>query len=518
MRTILTSVFLWISEIFLDRRPFFYNHRRMEISVVYPNQLFAEHPVIRSGKPVFLLEDPLFFGTDSEQPLKFHAKKIILHRASMKRYAAGFEDINYVELPKEPCRSDELLEKVVPEEVRKISCVDPTDYLLERRLRRFCEKRGIELSLLESPMFVTPDEWMNETMDGMKKPFMKTFYEAQRKRMDVLMDGDKPEGGKYSFDIENRKKLPKTVAIPEAYLPLQHEEIKEAASWVKERFPNALGQTHGFQYGICRKDAFDALELFLKERFQLFGDYEDAISVNHRVAFHSVLTPYLNIGLITPQEVVDRVLEYVAQGDVIPLNSLEGFFRQVIGWREFMRIIYLRHGVFERKENFWNFKRNMPQSFYDGTTGIDPIDHIINALHEDAYCHHIERLMVLGNFMMLCRIDPDEVYKWFMEFFIDAYDWVMVPNVYGMSQFADGGIFATKPYLSGSNYIRKMSDFKKGEWCDVWDGLFWTFVEDHRDFFLKNYRMAQMARLHDRMTNDKKIAYRENAARFLAKL
>ena len=142
MRTILTSVFLWISEIFLNRRPFFYNHRGMEISVVYPYQLFAEHPAIRSGKPVFLLEDPLFFGTDSEQPLKFHAKKLMLHRASMKRYAAGFEDINYVELPKEPCRSDELLEKVVPEEVRKISCVDPTDYLLERRLRRFARREG----------------------------------------------------------------------------------------------------------------------------------------------------------------------------------------------------------------------------------------------------------------------------------------------------------------------------------------------------------------------------------------
>jgi len=183
-----------------------------------------------------------------------------------------------------------------------------------------------------------------------------------------------------------------------------------------------------------------------------------------------------------------------------------------------MRIIYLRHGIFERKENFWKFTRKMPQSFYDGTTGIDPIDDVIQALHEDAYCHHIERLMVLGNFMMLCRVDPDEVYQWFMEFFIDAYDWVMVPNVYGMSQFADGGIFATKPYLSGSNYIRKMSNFKKGPWCDVWDGLFWTFVEDHYDFFLKNYRMAQMARLHDRMTDEKKKTHRENAARFLAKL
>ncbi|MFT6595142.1 MAG: deoxyribodipyrimidine photolyase-related protein [Akkermansiaceae bacterium] len=490
----------------------------MEVSLVYPHQLFATHPAIELGKPIILVEDPLFFGTDSEQPLRLHAKKLMLHRASMKRYAAGLEKVTYIELPEEPCRSDELLEKAMSKKVKEITCVDPVDYLLERRLRRFCEGRGIALILLESPMFVTPDAWMNETMDGMKKPFMKTFYEAQRKRMNILMDGNKPEGGKYSFDAENRKKLPKTIAIPEPYGPPLHEEVKEAEAWVRERFPDALGLTHGFQYGISHDDASEALELFLRERFKLFGDYEDAISMNHKVAFHSVLTPYLNIGLITPQEVVDRVLEFAGESDAIPLNSLEGFIRQVIGWREFMRIIYLRHGIFERKENFWKFTRKMPQSFYDGTTGIDPIDDVIQTLHEDAYCHHIERLMVLGNFMMLCRVDPDEVYQWFMEFFIDAYDWVMVPNVYGMSQFADGGIFATKPYLSGSNYIRKMSNFKKGPWCDVWDGLFWTFVEDHYDFFLKNYRMAQMARLHDRMTDEKKKTHRENAARFLAKL
>ncbi|MEP4077979.1 cryptochrome/photolyase family protein [Haloferula sp.] len=490
----------------------------MTISLIYPHQLFPKHPALKREAEVFLLEDPLFFGTDSEQPLRLHRKKLVLHRASMKRYAAGLKKLTYVDLPAESCRSDQLLEQVVPAKVTRIVCVDPADYLLERRIRRFCEGREIELELLESPMFVTPDDWMNETMGRMKRPFMKTFYEAQRKRMKVLMDGDQPEGGKYSFDADNRKKLPKSVEVPAAYVPPTHDEIEEAATWVESRFPDALGTVEDFEYGICRKDALEALELFLEERFSLFGDYEDAISSSHRVAFHSVLTPYLNIGLITPQEVVDRALEFAGEKENIPLNSLEGFIRQIIGWREFMRIIYLRHGVFERKENFWGFKRPMPDSFYDGTTGIEPIDHVIRGLKQSAYCHHIERLMVLGNFMMLCRIDPDDVYRWFMEFFIDAYDWVMVPNVYGMSQFADGGIFATKPYLSGSNYIRKMSDFKKGDWCETWDGLFWTFVEDHHEFFRKNYRLAQMARLHDRMSDEKKQAHRDNAERFLAKL
>lgn len=490
----------------------------MTVSLIYPHQLFSDHPVIKVEGEVFLIEDPLFFGVDSEQPLRFHRKKLMLHRASMKRFAKDVENLNYVELPMKECRSDQLLERVVPRETKRIVCVDPVDYLLERRIRRFCDRRGIDLKILESPMFVTPDAWMNETMDGMKKPFMKTFYEGQRKRMEVLMDGDQPEGGKYSFDAENRKKLPKNVEVPDAYLPPDHEEIEEAREWVDSRFPGALGASDDFEYGISREDAMEALELFLKERFSLFGDYEDAISSCHRVAFHSVLTPYLNIGLITPQEVVDRVLEFAGEKESIPLNSIEGFIRQVIGWREFMRIIYLRHGVQERTENFWGFKRSMPDSFYDGTTGIDPIDHVIKGLHQSAYCHHIERLMMLGNFMMLCRIDPDDVYRWFMEFFIDSYDWVMVPNVYGMSQYADGGIFATKPYLSGSNYIRKMSDYRKGDWCEVWDGLFWTFVEDHHDFFLKNYRMAQMARLHDRMSEEKKKNHRDNAERFLANL
>ncbi len=491
----------------------------MELALIYPHQLFANHPALKKGRQALLIEDPLFYGTDSEHPLRLHAKKLILHRASMKRYFKGLDHADYIEVPNEPCRSDELLEKAVEAQVTKLVMVDPVDYLLERRIRRFVAQRGILLEVLPSPMFLTPDDWMAETMDGMKNPFMKKFYEAQRKRMGVLLEEDgKPEGGKWSYDLDNRKKLPKKIPIPEPYSPPNHPEVVEAQAWVKERFPEALGQRYSFHYGISREDSIEALELFLKERFEQFGDYEDAISTSHKVAFHSVLTPYLNIGIITPQEVVERSLEYASDSGKVPLNSLEGFIRQIIGWREFMRIIYLRHGVYERKENFWGFTRKMPTSFYTGTTGVEPIDHVIKSLQEEAYCHHIERLMVLGNFMLLCRIDPDDVYRWFMEYFIDAYDWVMVPNVYGMSQFSDGGVFATKPYLSGSNYICKMSDFKKGEWAAVWDGLFWTFIEDHHAFFLKNYRMAQMARMHDRMDEEKKETHRENAKKFLASL
>jgi deoxyribodipyrimidine photolyase-related protein len=489
-----------------------------ELALVFPHQLFSKHPALKSGRPAILIEDPLLFGTDSEQPLAFHAKKLILHRASMKRWAKGRE-IAYISLPDQPSRTDLILAEHVPANIRTLICVDPVDYLLERRLRRFAEKRSLTLKLLRSPMFLTPDDWMNSTLDGMKKPFMKPFYEAQRNRMELLLEPDgTPIGGKWSYDAENRKKLPKKQAVPAPYSPGIHEEVDAARKWVSKRFPNAPGSKENFSYPTSRSEALDAMALFFKERFKLFGDYEDAISTRTRVMFHSVLTPSLNLGLITPDEVVEAALNAAGKKPSIPLNSLEGFIRQIVGWREFMRIIYLRHGVMERKENFWNFTREMPRAFYDGTTGIAPIDHAIHALLEDGYTHHIERLMILGNFMLLCRIHPDAVYRWFMELYIDAYDWVMVPNVYGMSQFADGGVFSTKPYISGSNYVRKMSDFPKGDWCETWDGLYWTFIEDHRDFFASHYRLSMMPRQLDKMTDEKRSQHRRNASMFLTQL
>jgi deoxyribodipyrimidine photolyase-related protein len=225
----------------------------------------------------------------------------------------------------------------------------------------------------------------------------------------------------------------------------------------------------------------------------------------------------LNIGLLDPQYVIDRVL-YKAAHSEIPMNSLEGFIRQIIGWREFMRGIYHHPGNEIRNGNFWNFTRPLPQSFYDGSTGIPPIDRVIRQLLNDGYCHHIERLMVLGNFMILCRIKPDEVYRWFMEMFVDSYDWVMVPNVYGMSQFADGGTFTTKPYISGSNYILKMSDEPKGPWCPIWDALFWTFIGDYTPFFLKNPRLSMMARSWAKQTVEKQDSHRKIADDFLVNL
>ena len=221
--------------------------------------------------------------------------------------------------------------------------------------------------------------------------------------------------------------------------------------------------------------------------------------------------------LLSPKLIIDETIDFYKKNN-IPINSCEGFIRQIIGWREFIRGVYSVKGVQERTKNFWNFRNKIPICFYNCTTGIYPVDNTIKKINDSAYANHIERLMIIGNFMLLCEIDPDEVYKWFMEMFIDSYDWVMVPNVYGMSQFADGGLMSTKPYISGSNYILKMSNYKKGSWCEIWDALFWSFIDNKREFFIKNPRMRMMVSSYDKMKQSKKDNIVDISEKFLLKI
>jgi len=493
----------------------------MDLALVFPHQLFDPHPATSPGREVLLLEDPLFFGADKRWPLRLHVQKLVLHRASLTAFAevlrkAGHR-VRYARCPNAARNTEDLLEKHVPRNVTALWMADPVDDLLGRRVTRFAAGRNLSLHVLPTPQFLSPADFLHEQFPAGRKPFMARFYQAQRKRMGVLLEKDgSPLGGQWSFDAENRQRLGRGVVVPEPRWPSRSDVVWQAMEEISGEFPDAPGSMEGFVYPVTHAEAEAWLEDFLQWRLPAFGHYEDAISTRHRVLFHSLLTPCLNIGLLNPELVIKRAIEHAKNNDV-PLNSLEGFVRQVIGWREFMRAMYDRHGRTMRVQNFWGFKRRMPKAFYDGTTGIEPVDHVIRAVNDTAYCHHIERLMILGNFLLLCRIHPDEVYRWFMEMFIDAYDWVMVPNVYGMSQFADGGLFTTKPYFSGSNYVRKMSDFPAGPWCEVWDALFWTFIADHRDFFLKNPRLNMMARTCDKL-GAKLTQHREVAAKFLAQL
>jgi len=491
----------------------------MDVALIFPNQLFWPHPAIAPGRSIFLVEDPLFFGGDARWPANMHRQKLLLHRASMQAFAVRVRQegvkVEILTAQGPGATTGRILEAGVPRSASALHWVDPVDDVLSGRLKKFSESRNLPAHVYETPQFLTPPAFLDECFGGARKPFMARFYERQRRRMNILVSDDgEPLGGQWSFDSDNRKRLPRDVVVPA--VPAVRQDFPSLAGGVVADFPGSLGQEVPFGYPVTHEAAEKWLDEFLKIRLGGFGAYEDAISVRHTVLFHSVLTPALNIGLLTPEQVVNKTLAY-ASSRRVPLNSLEGFLRQIIGWREFVRAMYERYGRRMRTTNFWGFERRMPRAFYDATTGIEPVDHVIRGVLATGYCHHIERLMVLGNFLLLCRVHPDDVYLWFMEMFIDSYDWVMVPNVYGMSQYADGGIFTTKPYISGSNYVLKMSDFRRGPWCEIWDALFWTFVADQRDFFLRNPRLAMMARLSDKR-GEAMAGPRRVAEKFLAKL
>jgi deoxyribodipyrimidine photolyase-related protein len=352
-----------------------------------------------------------------------------------------------------------------------------------------------------------------------KKHYHQTdFYVLQRKARKLLLDADrKPLGGKWTFDAENREKFPKTERVPSFPFPAQNNWVKEAAEYVNQHFPGNYGETDAFIFPVNRNDSLQWLDEFLEKRFEKFGVYEDAMVAKENYLYHSVLTPMLNIGLLQPGEIVNAALNKASEKE-IPLNSLEGFIRQIVGWREFIRLVYEREGRKQRTTNYWGFTRKIPPQFWTGETGIEPVDIVVKKLLKTSYNHHIERLMVMGNFFLLCEFDPDEVYRWFMEMYIDAYDWVMVPNVYGMTQFADGGLMTTKPYISGSNYLMKMGDWPKGDWQAIWDGLFWRFMHVHRDFFLKNPRLGMLVNTFDKMSEEKRELHLRNAGGFLEQL
>ncbi|AII43447.1 photolyase [Synechococcus sp. KORDI-100] len=491
----------------------------MEITLVYPHQLFAEHPSIQSGRPVALIEDPLFFGTDHEWPQLVHRQKLLLHRASMQAYAEtlrskGFDVVlQHHHLARDTATHLQLL---LEQGYRIFHLANPVDDLLERRLHAALKPFGGSAVIAPTPMLLTPQAVIDEHFSSGKKPFMARFYEMQRRRLNLLLEPDGgPLGGRWSFDAENRKKLPKGIVVPPEPEDSLPATLQTQAEQIGAESLPGIGSCDGFAYPVTHAAAEAWLDQFLEQRLSQFGAYEDAISSQHRVMWHGVLTPMLNCGLLTPQQILDRTLARAESGDV-PLNSLEGFVRQIVGWREFMAAMYRRHGVEMRNGNFWDFEdRPIPQAFYTASTGLPPIDDAIRHALETGYCHHIERLMLLGNLMLLCGFHPTRIYTWFMELFVDAYDWVMVPNVYGMSQFADGGIFTTKPYLSGSNYVRKMSDYRKGDWCDIWDGLFWSFIKQHESFFRGQYRLAMMARNLDRMAPDILLSHQRRAQQFL---
>lgn len=485
-----------------------------EIFLIFGDNLFPISYFEKHKKLTFLMIE----GPDLFNHFNYHKLRLaFLQSASRHKYIElkeqGF-DIERIYLSDESLSAsycDRLRSYCLKNKIKKIHSFGKEDKFFHHAIVDLCRVMSVDYITYNSPLFLNSHDDFKQYLLKHKRPFMKFFYEESRRRFNVLVDKEKkPVGGKWSFDEDNRHKLKKNTIVPKINFTAVDSITLEVIQEINKLYADHPGELselgEDFYFPVTRNDAISWLEQFFQYRLHSFGEFEDAISKEHDFIFHSVLSPLLNVGLLTPSEVINKSLNY-AKLNKVPINSLEGFVRQILGWREFIRGIYHNFSEVQERNNFFNHNRKLTSAWYEGTTGIDPLDHVIKKVMRLGYLHHIERLMILSNLMLLCEINPTEVHRWFNEMFVDSMDWVMGPNVYGMGQFSDGGIFATKPYISGSNYILKMSDFKEGEWTKEVDALYWSFIFKNRDFFLSNPRLSMMVRILDKMDNEKRNAH-----------
>jgi len=471
--------------------------------LVLPNQLFVAEIKELDIDRIYIYEHPAFFTK-----FKYNKKKLMLHRASMKNFFEKLKkdfDIVYIDYREkiEDCFA----------EINNIKLFDPVNKEIRKQIVNLAFSTSLKLKIMESPNFLTTMKTNNQYFEE-HDYYHQEYYKMQRKRLNILLDNDdNPEGGKWSFDAENRKKFPKQINIPP--IPkFNNEFISEAADYVEKNFEDNPGNTENFIYPTDHNEAESLLNNFLENKLTYFGDYQDAFDERIDIGFHSLISSSLNIGLINPEKIVEKTLQFYKDNPETPLNSVEGFIRQIIGWREYIRALYELEGDKMLKSNFWGNEQKLNEKFYQAETAIKPFDDCLNKAVETAYCHHIERLMVLGNVFLLSEINPQEVYSWFMEMFIDAYEWVMVPNIFAMSQFSYTEMM-TKPYISSSNYIKKMSHYSGDKWEKIWDGLYWRFINNNKDKLADISRMGLMLSLIDRMDKKKLEKHLESAEEFL---
>ena len=486
--------------------------------IILGNQLFDPKLLKKNNcNEVFMAED---FGLCRE--FKYHKSKIYLFLAAMREYRdellKNSIKVNYFELDQ---RTDELeyvdflIDFLKNKKIQEINIYEIEDKPFELKFLKKLAQNQIEVKITKSPMFLFSREEFIQMAKGKKTYRMASFYQKARKKLNILIDETgNPVGGKWSFDEDNRKKIPKNVEPPleiKSVLSKNHHQLVET---INQHFKNHPGSLDNIWFPVQRLEAKKQLRNFLKDKFKDFGTYEDAMIEGGNFLYHSCLSALLNIGLLTPDEVISETLKF-SEKNSIPLNSLEGFIRQIIGWREFIRGIYHAEGVNQSNSNYWNNSKKLTSSWYDGSTGIEPLDDCIKTTLKDGYIHHIPRLMIISNIMNMCGVHPKEIYKWFMEMYIDSSEWVMVPNVFGMATYSDGGLMSTKPYTCGSNYVLKMSNYKKGDWCDKLDGIYWSFTEKNRKFYEGNPRLSLLTRSLDKLDPERKKRIFKAAKEFI---
>lgn len=449
------------------------------IFLVFPNQLFYSNLIkLKNIDKIYLVEDPRYF-TD----FNFHNMKLVYHRSGLKYLESKLKKkfkVEYIEFNKV---NNDFYKKI-----KNAKCYDPVDYKLEKKLKKIKN-----LEILDNPNFLLDQDDILH-FKNKKKIDHDSFYQYMRKKMDILMKDDKPVKGKWSFDEKNRKPFPKKkLDIEDNPTVRKNKYIKEAISYVEKNFNN-----YGCKeliYPINEKKSEEWLEFFLKNKLEKYGPYQDAVNTDIPFGYHSVISPMMNIGLLTDKKVINISKEYYQKNkNKIPINSYEGFIRQIIGWRNYVYLYYKLYGEKMYKMNYLKHNNKLSNRWWEAKTNIPILDRIIENINKNAYAHHIERLMFLGNFLLLCQINPKDVHKIFMEWTIDAYDWVMVPNVMGMSQYADGGKMMTRVYFSSSNYVQKMSretKKKNDEWWKDWDAVYYYFISKHEKVLKDNYATSR---------------------------
>lgn len=481
------------------------------VLLLYPHQLYSLDKLPKT-EMVLLIEDPLFFGTDPERPLRLHKQKLILQRASMRRYVeevlwpAGYKT-EYMDTDVFMDTGD-VLDRVSKAE--QVYAIDPTDDLLTKRLLQARRERTDlpTLTFLPSPNFYLKEQEVRQYFNERHKYPFAEFYQWQRERFNVLIGDDyKPVGGKWSYESKVRVKPAADVNFPSFPVFGDNKYVAEAISWTEKHFPDNPGSTD-FIWPTSHAEAQLWLEDFLEKRIDGYSQYENSLSGRSPWLHHSLLQSSLNIGLLSPQEVVSAALKRHASRPV-PLESLESFIRHILGWREYIRGIYLSHSTSMRDFNPFNQHRKPTGSWYSGTTGLVPLDDLVKKVHKHAYGHNAERQMIAGNLMLLCNIQPEQMYRWYQELFIDAHDWTVLPAVYQSLKVGAGNISPFgAPYVCPSNAIIEGGDYERGLWSDIWDGLFWRFVEKHRASFSKNPQLRVMVQRLGRLDPDhKRIIY-----------
>jgi len=457
-----------------------------------------------------------------------HPKKIAFLFAAMRKFAAELRadgwDVRYITLDEGHTSIVSALLAVAGDTgAAEVLATEPGEW----RVISALEDSPVPVHQFPDDRFLCSHAEFDAWAEGRKQLRMEYFYRDMRRKTGLLMDGDQPEGGKWNYDHDNRKPAPDEVTH-EGPLQFQTDETtREVLDLVDARFADNFGTLRPFSFATDRAGARAALTHFIDHALPKYGDFQDAMLTDNRFLYHSVISMYINAGLLPWREACDAA-EAAYRAGHAPLNAVEGFIRQIIGWREYMRGIYFREGPDYMHRNLLGHTRKLPALYWGADTRMKCMSTAVAATRDEAYAHHIQRLMVTGNFALLAGIDPFEVHEWYLAVYADAYEWVEAPNVIGMSQFADGGIVGSKPYVSGGNYISKMSDHcktcaykvkeKVGDDACPFNALYWAFLNRHRERFAKNPRMAQMYRTWDRMDDTHCAEVLDRADRFLAKM